>query len=228
MFLDDWSNILLTFVAGVGVVIIVRKIVLRKKPAMCENKNSLEGKTVVITGANTGIGKEVAKDLAKRKARVIMACRNVELGESAALSIANEIGQHVQSKLIVKKLNLASFKSIRNFANELIENEKRIDILINNAGVFGCPFSHTEDGLEMTFGVNHIGHFLLTNLLMDKLINSAPSRIIVVSSKLYERAKIDFGNLNAEVFYSKAGAYAQSKLANLLFAYQLNKNIPKG
>eukprot|EP00794_Sanderia_malayensis_P020288 gene20287-22274_t len=205
-----------------------KKIFWPKRAALCENRNSLKGKTVVITGANTGIGRAVAEDLARREAKVILACRNIISAENAAVAIAKEIGKEVEPNIVVKKLDLSSFKSIREFANELMAVEERIDILINNAGIFGCPFSQTEDGFEMTFGVNHLGHFLLTNLLLDKLSESTPSRIIIVASKLYERAKIDFENLNGQKSYVKWYAYAQSKLANLLFAHQLNKIAPEG
>ena len=175
-----------------------------------------------------GIGKEVAKELAKRDSRVIMACRDVIKGEKAAESIRQELKEDSQANVIVKKLNLASSKSIKEFTDEITSSEPKVDILINNAGVFGPPFALTEDGIETTFATNHLGHFLLTNLLLKKLESSMPSKIIVVSSKLYEKAKINFENLNGEQGYKGVAAYAQSKLANLLFAYELNKRLPDG
>lgn len=212
--------------AGAGALIFFKRIFWRKAPAVCKNANKLDGKTVIVTGANTGIGKEVAKELAKRNARVIMACRNVEKGEKAASDIKRELLGH--GELVVVKLDLASLRSVREFCDKINNSEKSLDILINNAGVFGPPFIPTEDGYETTFAVNHLGHFLLTNLLLEKLKESAPARIIVVASKLYEKAKINFQNLNGEEGYSKANAYAQSKLANMLFSLELHKRLPKG
>ena len=214
-----------SLLAGTGIVILIRRFLRRKLPAMCRNANKLDGKTVIVTGANTGIGKEIARELARRNARVIMACRDTQRGEIAAEDIQREISH---GKLIVKKLDLASFSSIREFANDIKIAEEKINILINNAGVFGPPFALTEDGYETTFAVNHLGHFLLTNLLLEKLAVSAPSRIIIVSSKLYERAKINFDDINGEKGYRGITAYAQSKLANMLFAFELNKRLPEG
>ena len=175
-----------------------------------------------------GIGKEVAKELAKRDSRVIMACRDIIKGEKSAESIKQELKEDSQANIVVKKLDLASLKSVQEFANEITSSEPKVDILINNAGVFGPPFALTEDGIETTFATNHLGHFLLTNLLLKKLESSMPSKIIVVSSKLYEKAKINFENLNGEQGYKGVAAYAQSKLANLLFALELNKRLPDG
>lgn len=211
--------------AGTGLVFLIRRFLRRKLPAMCKNSNKLDGKTVVITGANTGIGKEVAKELARRNARVIMACRDIQRGERAAEDIQKEV---CQGQIVVRKLDLASFNSIRDFAKDVTLAEDKINILINNAGVFGPPFSLTEDGYETTFAVNHLGHFLLTNLLLEKLAASAPARIIIVSSKLYERAKMNFNNINSEEEYKGIAAYAQSKLANMLFSFELSKRLPKG
>ena len=222
------SKILLTVMAGTGLFLIFRRIFRRKKPGMCSNKESLEGKTVIVTGANTGIGLAVAKELAKRKAKVIMACRSIEKGRNAVMQMKQDASLSNGSNLIIKQLDLSSFSSIRKFADDILETEQSIHVLINNAGVFGCPLSYTDDGLEMTFGVNHIGHFLLTNLLLDRVIASAPSRIVVVASKLYEKATINFENLNAEKSYKGITAYAQSKLANILFANELHERLPSG
>eukprot|EP00795_Rhopilema_esculentum_P003438 gene3438-1813_t len=207
-----------------GIIIALRRFLRRKVPPLCTNVNSLYGKTVIITGANTGIGKEVSKELAKRKARVILACRDVEKGRKAAREIFEETG--TSCDVVVKELDLASFKSIRKFCQNIYDTEPQVNILINNAGVFHPPYSLTEDGYETTFAVNYLGHFLLTNLLLSKLKDSA--RVIIVASKLYEKAKIDFENLNAEKGYKGFDAYKQSKLANLLFAYELCKKVPRG
>ena len=129
---------------------------------VCYSKASLTRRTVIITGSNTGIGKATAIDLAKRNARIILACRNVEKGEKAVLDIQRESGN---DNVVFRQLDLASFASIRQFVALILKEEPRIDILINNAGIFMCPYTLTQDGFEMQFGVNHLGHFLLTNLL---------------------------------------------------------------
>ena len=216
---------LVTAGVGAGALLMLRRIFF-KRAKMCPSKTELKGMTVIVTGANTGIGKETAKELANRGAKVILACRNIEKANKAAEDISRTLKKPVN--LRIKYLDLASQKSIKTFADEICIEEERVDILINNAGVFGCPYWKTEDGLEMQFGVNHVGHFFLTNLLLEKLKQSLPSRIIVVSSALYKRAEIDFINLNGEKNYDKAYAYSQSKLANLLFVHELSKRLPQG
>ncbi|XP_046544310.1 retinol dehydrogenase 13-like [Haliotis rubra] len=182
----------------------------------------LAGRTVVITGANTGIGKEVARDLAKRGSRVIMACRDLDKCERARAEIVVETAnRNIKCQL----LDLASIGSIKAFAKAVNQNEKRLDILINNAGIMRCPKLLTEDGFEMQLGVNHLGHFLLTHLLLDKLKASAPSRIINVSSLAHSRGRINFEDLNSATTYNPSGAYEQSKLANVLFTVELAKRL---
>ncbi|XP_077092772.1 retinol dehydrogenase 14a [Siphateles boraxobius] len=184
----------------------------------------LRGKTIIVTGANSGIGKATAAELLRRRGRVIMACRNRERAEKAAQEIKQEAGPE-HGELVIKLLDLASLKSVRIFCEEIIKEESRIDILINNAGIYQCPYTKSEDGFEMQFAVNHLGHFLLTNLLLDLLKRSTPSRIIVVSSKLYKYGEINFDDLNSEQSYDKAFAYARSKLANLLFTLELSHRL---
>ncbi|XP_078000730.1 retinol dehydrogenase 13-like [Glandiceps talaboti] len=182
----------------------------------------LDGKTVIVTGANTGIGKETARDLAKRGARVILACRDQERANAAL----EEIKKSTDNKnVVVKMLDLASLQSVRKFAKEINQEESRLDILINNAGVMWCPYMKTQDGFEMQLGVNHLGHFLLTNLLLDLLKKSTPSRIVNVSSIAHEPGKINFDDINSEKEYSKSAAYGQSKLANILFTRELSKKL---
>ena len=171
------------------------------------------------------IGKETAKDLSKRGAKIVMACRNLELAEAAA----KEVKEAGQGQVSVMKLDLASLDSVRAFAQEYNAKEERLDVLINNAGVMLLPDkTHTADGYEMTIGVNHLGHFLLTNLLLDKLRASKPSRIVNVSSLAHEKGKMDLTDLNyATKPWDSMGAYRQSKLANVLFSRQLEKLLPK-
>ncbi|KAK5881079.1 hypothetical protein CesoFtcFv8_021928 [Champsocephalus esox] len=189
----------------------------------CTSKATLTGKTVVITGANTGIGKETARDLAKRGGRIIMGCRDMEKCETAAKEIrGNTLNPHVYAC----QLDLASMKSIREFAEKIKQKEQRVDVLINNAGVMRCPEGKTEDGFDMQFGVNHLGHFLLTNLLLDKLKESAPSRVINLASLAHIVGKMDFEDLHWEKKkFDTKQAYCQSKLANVLFTRELAKRL---
>nr|XP_028694403.1 retinol dehydrogenase 13 [Macaca mulatta] len=189
----------------------------------CPSKATIPGKTVIVTGANTGIGKQTALELAKRGGNIILACRDMEKCEAAAKDIRGEtLNHHVNAR----HLDLASLKSIREFAAKIIEEEERVDILINNAGVMRCPHWTTEDGFEMQFGVNHLGHFLLTNLLLDKLKASAPSRIINLSSLAHVAGHIDFDDLNWQTRkYNTKAAYCQSKLAILLFTKELSRRL---
>nr|XP_017536497.1 retinol dehydrogenase 11 isoform X2 [Manis javanica] len=159
---------------------------------MCTSTVQLPGKVAVVTGANTGIGKETAKDLAQRGARVYIACRDVQKGELVAREIQNMTGNE---QVLVRKLDLADTKSIRAFAEGFLAEEKHLHLLINNAGVMMCPYSKTADGFEMQMGVNHLGHFLLTHLLLEKLKESAPSRIVNVSSFAHHLGRINFHNL---------------------------------
>ncbi|KAG7466042.1 hypothetical protein MATL_G00160630 [Megalops atlanticus] len=220
------ATIVLAAVLGGGVLLIARRIFSRGSSVKMLRypSGTMGGKTVIITGANSGIGKATAAELLKLQARVIMACRDQQRAEEAAQEIRQEAGPD-QGEVVIKLLDLASLKSVQNFCEEIIKEEPRIDVLINNAGIYQCPYTKTEEGFEMQFGVNHLGHFLLTHLLLDVLKKSAPSRIIVVSSKLYKYGEINFDDLNSEQSYNKAFAYSRSKLANLLFTCELAKRL---
>lgn len=184
----------------------------------------MRGKTVIVTGANSGIGKALAGELLKLRARVIMACRDLRSAEEAAQDIKKQAGPE-NGEVVIKHLDLASLRSVRNFCEEVTQEESQVDVLINNAGVYQCPYTKTDEGFEMQLGVNHLGHFLLTHLLLDLLKASAPSRIVVVSSKLYKYGHINFDDLNSENNYNKAFCYSQSKLANLLFMLELARRL---
>ncbi|XP_055949854.1 retinol dehydrogenase 13-like [Argiope bruennichi] len=188
----------------------------------CHSTARLNGKTVIVTGGNTGIGKETVLDLASRGAKVILACRDVQKGYEAVKDISDKIRK---PNLVVKRLDLASFASIKSFAQNVLENEPYIHILINNAAVGICPKSLTEDGYELQFGVNHLGHFLLTHLLLDRIKASAPARIINVSSIGHIGGHIDFSDINLNSNYHPASAYFRSKLANVLFTRELAKRL---
>ncbi|XP_064487966.1 retinol dehydrogenase 13-like isoform X1 [Ornithodoros turicata] len=189
----------------------------------CRSKRSMAEKTVIITGANSGIGKATAMELARRGARVIMACHSV----SSALIAAAEVRQITSiDKVILRYLDLASFTSIRAFAKYVHEHEARVDVLINNAAVYNCDFMRTADGLETQMEVNYLGHFLLTNLLLDVLKASRPSRIIVVTSLLYVDGRIQLPDLVMnERNYDARQAYADSKLACALLVRELSKRL---
>ncbi|XP_049913141.1 retinol dehydrogenase 12-like [Epinephelus moara] len=182
----------------------------------------LDDKTVVITGANTGIGKETAIDLAKRGAKVIMACRDMEKAQAAVKEVIENSGNE---NVVCMKLDLADSKSIREFAEAINKDEPKLNILINNAGVMVCPYGKTADGFEMQIGVNHFGHFLLTYLLIDLIKKSAPARIVTVSSMAHSWGSINLEDINSEKSYNKNSAYSQSKLANILFTRSLAKRL---
>ena len=173
----------------------------------------------------SGIGKETVRDLHKRGARIVMACRNVEEAEKAALEIQNSNKKHDAGELVVVPLDLNSLSSIRLFTENIIKNEERVDILINNAGIWphSTKRNETEDGFEQTIGVNHFGPFLLTNLLVDKLASSPelPTRIINVASRAHQRGEINLDDINSKDKYNGMLAYNQSKLANILFTNEL-------
>ncbi|KAB0351081.1 hypothetical protein FD754_015938 [Muntiacus muntjak] len=174
----------------------------------------LRGKTLLITEGNSGLGRATSAELLRLGARVIMGCRDRERAEEAAGQPRREVCPAGGSD--------SGPSSGR--AGELVE-EPRLDVLINNAGVFQCPYMKTEDGFEMQFDVNHLGHFLLTSLLLGLLKSSAPSRIVVVSSKLDKYGDINFEDLNSEQSYNKSFCYSRSKLANILFIRELARRL---
>ncbi|XP_026841521.1 retinol dehydrogenase 12 isoform X2 [Drosophila persimilis] len=185
-------------------------------------KTDETNKVFIVTGSNSGIGKETVRELAKRGATVYMACRDMKKCEEAR----EEIVLETKNKYVYcRECDLASLDSIRNFVAAFKREQKTLNILINNAGVMRCPRSLTKDGFEMQLGVNHMGHFLLTTLLLDLLKNSTPSRIVNVSSLAHTRGEINTGDLNSEKSYDEGKAYSQSKLANVLFTRELARRL---
>lgn len=181
-----------------------------------------KGRIAVITGANTGLGYETALAFAEKEIKVIMACRN----ESKANTAMEKIRQKVPTAdLAFIPLDLMDLKSVHAFADAYLKNYKRLDLLINNAGIMIPPFQKTKDGFESQMGVNYFSHFVLTGRLIDLLNDTAESRVVTLSSKAHENGKIDFDNLNAEKSYSKFVAYSQSKLACLLFTQELHRKL---
>ena len=183
---------------------------------------SVSGKTVVVTGANIGIGKETARAMAKSGARTILVCRSEDKGRAALEELRADTGsEHLSLELC----DFSSQASIRAFAARFTVAHDRLDVLINNAGLL-LPTRHTtDDGLETTFATNHLGYFLTTHLLLDLLKKSAPSRIVVVASEAHRRQKLDFDDLQAEKSYDGLSVYGRSKLANIYFTYELAERI---
>lgn len=187
-----------------------------------ENLKNQNGKTVIVTGANSGIGFWTALGLAKFGANVIVAGRNKERVDSAVQSIQKE---NMAGKVTAAIVDLTSLNSVRSFAEAFNENHDRLDILINNAGVMMPPEAKTEDGFEVQFGVNFLGHFLLTHLLHEKLKATPNARVITVSSIAHRDGAIDFENLRIEKSYDARREYCQSKLANSVFALELARRF---
>lgn len=180
------------------------------------------GRTAIVTGANSGLGFHVARALALRGARVIMACRNLEKGEHARELIEQE-GPAVEPE--VWKLDLGSLDSVRQFSARFMASGTQLDLLINNAGLMAIPHARTKDGFEMQFGVNHLGHFALSALLWPSLYMTKGSRLVQVSSLAHRFGSIRFDDIHWEKTYKKWGAYGMSKLANLLFVKELSDRI---
>jgi NAD(P)-dependent dehydrogenase (short-subunit alcohol dehydrogenase family) len=182
-----------------------------------------QGRLAVVTGANTGLGFETAQALATRGASVVLAVRNVEKGKKAAARIA---AAAPGATVTVQELDLSSLDSVRAAAAELRAGHPKIDLLICNAGVMYPPKQTTHDGFELQFGTNHLGHFALTGLLLEQMLPVPGSRVVTVSSVGHRiRARVNFDDLQWERSYSRVRAYGQSKLANLLFTYELQRRL---
>jgi len=182
----------------------------------------LSGRSMVVTGANSGIGYEAALAFAKRNANVILACRNQDKAKVAADRIH---GEAPNARLELIPLDLSDLSSVRGFADAFRRQHSRLNVLVNNAGVMALPRRVTKDGFEMQFGTNHLGHFALTGQLLDVLLKTPGSRVVNVSSIAHKFGKIRFHDLQSETRYSKWAAYGQSKLANLLFTYELDRRL---
>jgi len=188
-----------------------------------ENMPDLTGKVAIVTGANSGLGYEVARALAYKGATLIMACRDAKKGEEAVLKLRQEFPK---AKLELMPLDLADLNSIRSFAETFSQKYSTLDILCNNAGVMAIPYRQTAQGFEMQFGTNHLGHFALTGLLLPVILKTPNQpRIVTTSSALHRSGQINFADLASKNSYSPGGAYSQSKLANLLFAYELQRQL---
>ena len=178
----------------------------------------LTGRNAVVTGANSGLGLQIALGLASHGAHVVLACRDTLRGDAAAARIHGDVAD---AELEIARLDLADLASVRGFADWYTEHHEGLDVLVNNAGVMALPRRLTADGFEMQFGTNHLGHFALTGLLMPKLLERPGARVVTMSSGAHQMGHIRFENLKGERYYQRWLAYSQSKLANLLFAFEL-------
>ncbi|PKH08521.1 short-chain dehydrogenase [Planomicrobium sp. MB-3u-38] len=185
---------------------------------------NFSGKTAVITGANSGIGLEAAKVLAGKGIHIIMAVRNEAKGVVARKEI---LALHPAATVEIRMLDVADLASVRTFADEILRDFAALDLLINNAGVMMPPYSKTKDGFEMQFGSNHLGHFALTALLFPLIDRTPDSRIVTTGSLAHNRGSIDFENLDGSKGYKAKKFYNQSKLANMLFALELDRLLKK-
>lgn len=187
-------------------------------------QKSLNGKTAIITGANSGIGFEAAKELAGRGAHVILAVRNMEKGLKARRAI---IAETTHAEIEVMPLDVADLENIRFFSEQIKSRLLSLDLLINNAGVMMPPYSKTKDGFELQFGGNHLGHFALAGHLLPLLEKTPGSRIVTIGSLAHNRGSIDFDNLDGSKGYKAKKFYNQSKLANMLFAMELDRRLKR-
>ncbi|MFO0661190.1 MAG: SDR family oxidoreductase [Polyangiaceae bacterium] len=186
------------------------------------NSANMSGKTVVVTGANSGIGKVTALELAKMGADVVMISRDRTRGEEALADVKRESGS---SNVRLFLADLSSQADIRRVAAELLEALPRIDVLVNNAGLILGERKLSADGLELTFATNHLGYFLLTHLLLDRLKASGPARIVNVASEAHRAGKVDLDDLQSERGFSQIGVYGMTKLCNILFTYELARRL---
>ncbi|NOU29752.1 MAG: SDR family NAD(P)-dependent oxidoreductase [Polyangiaceae bacterium] len=193
--------------------------------ASADAMGSQAGRTFLVTGANSGLGFETARALARSGAEVVLACRNQKKGDEALTRIRAESSE---AKVSLLPLDLADLRSVREAATRFASEHELLDGLVNNAGLMALPFSKTEDGFEMQIGTNHLGHFALTGLLLPSLEKAKAPRVVTVTSLYHKRGKVDLADLFFEKRrYDKWVAYAQSKLANLLFAFELQRRASK-
>ena len=195
---------------------------MSKQPWTVRDIPDQTGRVAVVTGANSGVGFQTARALARRGATLVMACRNLDKASAAADEIKREVAA---ADLEVIPLDLASLASVRTFAESFGAKYDRLDLLINNAGVMVPPYTETEDGFELQFGANHLGHFALTGHLLERLLAAQGSRVVTVSSSAHRMGELDFENLQAEGGYKPWRAYGRSKLANLLFTLELQNRL---
>ncbi|XP_052869332.1 retinol dehydrogenase 14 isoform X3 [Anopheles cruzii] len=225
---NDPLTAIASVITGLAIVLSLIKYYLYLTCGHFTSARKMDGKTVIITGANSGIGKETARDLARRGARVIMACRNMETAKQAREEIVAETGN---TQLIIKQIDVSSLASVRAFAREIVAAEPVIDVLIHNAGVAQAYNNKvTADGLEFTMATNYYGVFLLTHLLIESLKKADQGRVVIVSSKLYQYASLNPENINSinPVNYFSlfpVHLYSLSKFAEIMFTQELARRL---
>lgn len=223
-----WIGGLAAALAGAGIVAFVRSRQannnIQQERWTTTNTPDLTGKVIIVTGANSGIGYEAAREFARKGAQTILACRSVDKAQAALAEIKAEIPN---ASAEIMPLDLASQRSVHQFAEAFKAQYDRLDVLVNNAGIMMVPYGITEDGFERQLGTNHLGHFALTGLLLDLLLKTPGARVVNVSSGAHRSGSMDFDNLMFEKGegYSPMGAYGRSKLANLLFTYELQRRF---
>ncbi|XP_033757384.1 retinol dehydrogenase 11-like [Pecten maximus] len=208
--------------AVVGIIAVIFKIYLQMVKGKCTSKADLTGKVAIVTGANSGIGFATTEDFARRKCRVIMACRSMERGEKARAKIVEKTGN---TNVVVRKLDLGYMASVREFVDKILKEESRLDILINNAAAAGAKRQITSEALEYTLATNHLGPFLLTNLLIDLLKKTGASRIVMVSSLVNIMGKINFNDMTWIRKFDTGEPYFDTKFANILFTKELSRRL---
>ncbi|XP_035517862.1 retinol dehydrogenase 11 [Morone saxatilis] len=221
----SWLDMLCHPVWAVSTALLAIVVRLQRRgrwdPRACTVR--LQGKTAIVTGANTGIGKFIALDFARRGARVILACRSEARGTAALKEIREKSGN---SDIHLRLVDLSSLDSVREFAKGVLEEEKALHILVNNAAVSGLPRQITKDGLEVSFATNHLGPFLLTNLLLDLMKRSTPSRIVTVSSVNHRLGQVDFSHFHGEnLTYFMDKVYNHTKLHNIICTNELARRL---
>ena len=195
---------------------------VRQGPWTAADVPGQSGRIAVVTGANSGIGFEAAAVLARRGAHTVLACRDAGKAEDAVARLSAAVPE---ASVSVVRLDLASLESIRTAADQILAAHDRIDLLINNAGLMWPPYGKTTDGFELQFGTNHLGHFALTGLVLEAMLPVPGSRVVTVSSSGHRAGRINFADLQSERRYGRMAAYAQSKLANLMFTYELQRRL---
>ena len=195
---------------------------VRQGPWTAADVPGQSGRIAVVTGANSGIGFEAAAVLARRGAHTVLACRDAGKAEDAVARLSAAVPE---ASVSVVRLDLASLESVRAAADQILAAHDRIDLLINNAGLMWPPYGKTTDGFELQFGTNHLGHFALTGLVLEAMLPVPGSRVVTVSSSGHRAGRINFADLQSERHYGRMAAYAQSKLANLMFTYELQRRM---
>lgn len=220
-----WMNVLSHPVWAIATALLALVVRLQRRgrwaPQACTVR--LKGKTAIVTGANTGIGKFIALDFARRGARVILACRSEARGKAALKEIREKTGN---SDVHLRLVDLSSMDSVKEFAKGILEEEKALHILVNNAGVSGLPRQITKDGFDASFATNHLGPFLLTSLLLDLIKRSAPARIVNLASVNHKKGKVDFSHFHGEnLTYSFDTVYNHTKLHNVICTTELARRL---